>query len=405
MSRIRRLREVEREYALLNTPFMRYTAFISYNSADDRWAKWLQRKLETYNMPTVIRNEKDVVVRKDKKREKFRVFRYRANLNTVSLSNGLSQELDESRWLIVICTPNSAKSKWVGKEIQHFIDTGRKNRIIPFIVNGESYSGGPDECLHPVLRAAFPDRDILGANINDYGDAPFFLKKRKALIRVVSYLIEIPDAYNYLWNHHRWHLLANAVIVALGAVLVLSAVLLALKHNRSFDSGIRLYDQTLENPFLPSPDSVRISLLLDNETKELVLTSVDTSSVFMNIPGKYANHKLPLKVEAFGYQYIDTVVTIRRNGDNEIGMRRDDTFGILAGTIVDENNCAVADARIEVEGCVALSSADGQFEVSIPIEKQRPCPHVIISKPGFRTEEYRSASIGRRWRVLLIRER
>ena len=42
MSRISRLREVEREYALLNTPFMKYTAFISYNSADDRWAKWLQ---------------------------------------------------------------------------------------------------------------------------------------------------------------------------------------------------------------------------------------------------------------------------------------------------------------------------------------------------------------------------
>lgn len=275
---------------------MKYTAFISYNSADDRWAKWLQRKLESYNMPTVIRNEKDVVVRKNEKREKFRVFRYRANLNTVSLHSGLSQELDDSRWLIVICSPNSAKSEWVGKEIQHFIDTGRKDRIIPFIVSGKPYSGDGDECLNPALKAAFPEKDVLGVNINDYGDAPFFLKKRKALIRVVSYLIEIPDAYNYLWNHHRWHLLGSFAMGGVAAALVLMAVILAVRHNQSFDSGIRLYEQTAANHYLPGPDSVRVRLQLDNETKELVLASVDTASVFKNIPGKYANRRLPLTV-------------------------------------------------------------------------------------------------------------
>ena len=65
---------------------MKYIAFISYNSKDDRWAKWLQRKLEAYNMPVVIRNEKDEVVRREEKPTKLRVFRYRADLNTVSLN-------------------------------------------------------------------------------------------------------------------------------------------------------------------------------------------------------------------------------------------------------------------------------------------------------------------------------
>ena len=108
---------------------MKYTAFISYNSKDDRWAKWLQRKLEAYSMPVVIRNEQDEVVRREEKPEKLRVFRYRADLNTVSLNEGLAKELDDARWLIVICSPNSAKSAWVGKEIQHFLDTGRRERL------------------------------------------------------------------------------------------------------------------------------------------------------------------------------------------------------------------------------------------------------------------------------------
>jgi hypothetical protein len=30
---------------------MRYTAFISYSHADEAWARWLMRRLETYRVP------------------------------------------------------------------------------------------------------------------------------------------------------------------------------------------------------------------------------------------------------------------------------------------------------------------------------------------------------------------
>ena len=32
-------------------------AFISYKREDEKWAKWLQRKLENYKLPAVIRKE------------------------------------------------------------------------------------------------------------------------------------------------------------------------------------------------------------------------------------------------------------------------------------------------------------------------------------------------------------
>ena len=215
---------------------MKYTAFISYNSKDDRWAKWLQRKLEAYSIPVVIRNEKDEVVRREEKQKKLRVFRYRADLNTVSLNEGLAKELDEARWLIVICSPNSAKSEWVGKEIQHFLDTGRRDHILPFIVSGTSYSGDENECLNPVLKAAFPDGDILGVNIDDYGDDPRIYRKRKALVRTVSLLIEVPDAYSYLWNRYRMRFWEGVVLKAAGAVAVVLLLLWAWHYNAEFDT-------------------------------------------------------------------------------------------------------------------------------------------------------------------------
>ncbi len=34
-----------------------YFAFISYKEEDAKWAKWLQRKLEHYKLPTALRKE------------------------------------------------------------------------------------------------------------------------------------------------------------------------------------------------------------------------------------------------------------------------------------------------------------------------------------------------------------
>ena len=35
----------------------RYFAFISYSRKDERWAKWLQNRLETYHLPAAVRKQ------------------------------------------------------------------------------------------------------------------------------------------------------------------------------------------------------------------------------------------------------------------------------------------------------------------------------------------------------------
>lgn len=382
---------------------MKYTAFISYNSKDDRWAKWLQRKLEAYNFPVVIRNEKAEVIRRDEKPQKLRVFRYRSDLNTVSLNEGLAQELDEARWLIVICSPNSAKSIWVGKEIQHFLDTGRRDHILPFIVRGTSYSSDENECLNPVLKAAFPDGDILGVNIDDYGDDPRIYRKRKALVRTGSMLIEVPDAYSYLWNRYRMHFWEGVALKAAGTAAIVLLLMWTWHYNAEFDTQIRLNDTTPSNPYLPTPDSLKVMLMLDNEDKTLVLTESDGTSIYKNLPGRFANQEAQLTFNAEGYEPVDTVVTLQRNGEISLNIHRDDTYGVLAGIIIDEKGQPVCGAMVEVEGLTCTSQEDGSFRLHIPIEKQKPCPHVRISKTGYQTEEYTRQGVGLNWQVMLLK--
>lgn len=382
---------------------MKYTAFISYNSKDDRWAKWLQRKLEAYSLPVVIRNEKDEVVRREDNVKKLRVFRYRADLNTISLNEGLAKELDEARWLIVICSPNSAKSAWVGKEIQHFLDTGRRDHILPFIVDGTSYSGDENECLNPVLKAAFPDGDLLGVNIDDYGDDPRIYRKRKALVRTVSILVEVPDAYSYLWNRYRLRFWEGVALKATGMLAVVLLLLWAWHYNAEFETRIRLVDTTPPNKALPAPDSLKVALMLDNEEKTLVLKESNGTATYKNLPGRFANQQARLTFSADGYESVDTIVNLERDGEVQVNIHHDNTYGVLAGTIVDEDGNPLGGATVEVEGLMTTSNPDGTFELNIPIERQKLYPYVRISKQGFQTEEFTKQSVGRNWMVLMRR--
>ncbi len=138
----------------------KYYAFISYNHRDCKEAKGLQKKLEHYRLPVVAREEigEDVRIRP--------VFRYVENLSLGVLRDQIKKELDASKYLIVICSPNSAKPNvkgehWVNDEVERFIKLGRKEYIIPVIVDGEPNAGDDRECFPPALREA----GIVGANL------------------------------------------------------------------------------------------------------------------------------------------------------------------------------------------------------------------------------------------------
>lgn len=166
----------------------KYYAFISYTKRDEKWAKWLQYELEHYKLPSNLNGRSDLP-------ENIRpVFKDTTELSPGNLSDQIYEALDLSKFLIVICSPRSAESYWVNLEVKTFIEMGKVENIIPFIIDGNAFAKIPiDECFPPALRELPSEREILGANINESG-------KHAASVKVVAKMFNIK--FDVLWQRY-----------------------------------------------------------------------------------------------------------------------------------------------------------------------------------------------------------
>ena len=127
----------------------KYFAFISYSHRDEKWAKFIQDELEGYKLPNVIRKE----VNRELPKRIHPIFRDATDLGVGLLEDNLKAELAESKYLIVICSPNSAKENadgkcWVDSEVHYYArELKRGNRIIPIIIEGT-----PNEAFCKTLK-------------------------------------------------------------------------------------------------------------------------------------------------------------------------------------------------------------------------------------------------------------
>lgn len=201
----------------------KYKAFISYQRKDERWASWFQKKLEYYKMPIEIAKahpEAPHAIRP--------IFKDTTNLNGATLTGSINAALEDSKYLIVICSPNVVRSRWVSKEVQFFIDNDRSEYIIPVIVDGVPHSDIPgQECLPENIRGLKREDELLCINIDDSG-------RETAVIRIVSRMTGI--SFDSLWQRYRREERTrnNIRIAVLSALLLLASMtaFLFMSQNR-----------------------------------------------------------------------------------------------------------------------------------------------------------------------------
>jgi WD40 repeat protein len=205
-----------------------YWGFISYSHADKAVAVWLHRALERFRVPRAFVGRQAPAGRVGKYVKPF--FRDQDEFAaSADLGERINRALDASRFLIVVCSPASARSRWVNQEIARFRLTATgSERVLCLIASGEpnaSAAGRPEqECFPPALfttlettRGRLEGLEPIAADIRPGHDT-----HRRATIRLVAAMIEV--GFDALWrrDRRRWRqqLAAGtaAVALTLGAI-------------------------------------------------------------------------------------------------------------------------------------------------------------------------------------------
>ena len=342
----------------------KYYAFISYNSKDTEWGKRVQKKLEHYRMPATLCKERGW-----ERKPINPVFFAPTDIQPGGLTDELQERLKASRNLIVICSPNSAKSEWVGKEIEFFHQLGRTKQIHFFIVDGVPHSGDPDtECFNPIVDTlGLPE--ILGANIHEKIYRWPWLNKERAYVQLVSKLLGVE--FDAIWQRHKRQLIRNIIAWTIGALIVLATLLGVWIANQPVDVEVRLNEASVHNDNLPPLENAVVTMTLDNETKVDTVRSLDSGIIFMNIPHRFINDRVRVRVECQNFLTTDTVVVL--SDRVSIGVRRDpEVFGNVHFKLWNPDTEQTSpNTEVNVDGHSVKSDANGYVMLSIPLPEQK----------------------------------
>lgn len=133
----------------------RYRAFICYSQQDNREAARLHRRIESFRVPKRLRGSHG---RHGLVSESLApIFRDRDELAaSANIGERLHDALARSDFLIVLCSPAAARSKWVNAEIETFcaLAPGNCERVLAVLLGGEPAVGdSTTECFPRALLA------------------------------------------------------------------------------------------------------------------------------------------------------------------------------------------------------------------------------------------------------------
>jgi len=219
----------------------KYCAFLSFSAQDNgassagaievgrlQWGNWLRDALNTFPVPADfaghINAHGEIVPERI-----AAIFQDDQELPAgAGLSVAVREALEQSRCLIVICSPRSAKSAHVNEAVRYFRQLGRGSRILPIVIAGEPNASAArqpglfldDECFvpamcHPVLpdgtldttrqergyifadaRHGEDKREVL---VKDYHNVETELERAK--IQLIAGLIGV--GFNGLWQREQ----------------------------------------------------------------------------------------------------------------------------------------------------------------------------------------------------------
>lgn len=357
-------------------------AFISYSHQDTKIAKWLQHKLEQYYIPQKVYSKVPKENLPPNGTHYLRpIFLDKTDLTGGVLYDTLRENLEQSRYLIVLCSPNSANSEWVSKEVQTFVETGRLDYIIPIVIDGVPYldaqiAAGKNpigqECMPKYLvefTRKHPDKELLGIDLRTSG-------YEGTIIKTVSKMLGMQ--FDVLWNRQarRTRTRLATFLTAIIAFFLVTAFYFTPMQLTYTVANIEAAEG------LPLPDDAMITI---EGTSYNLGSRLDTTITLKTRPGYYRGRKLPV---VFTATYFDTIRTEFNLGygiskDDILYITRNNTFAVFAGHVIDQDGNPLSGAKVSVRQSSSTTNQDGAFKIILPQSEQAEEQAIIIEKNGY----------------------
>jgi tetratricopeptide (TPR) repeat protein len=239
-----------------------YRVFLSCSKRDKVWGKWLQSALDNYRI------DRDLVGRRTPAgavpKALGPVYRDHAIADDRPLGEPTLAILRASQYLVVLCSPDAAKSRCVNEQIRYFTSLGRADRIIPVIVDGEP--GDPArECFAPALRFSLrhnrllTDRrgDPVAATARLDRDGKERVKHKVAAALLCLCLHDVERGAHRVRKRRLWIRSGSVVIALLALGLAWQAGTAWARYQLSHDGA--LLERTLQGAALVTSSAVAAS--------------------------------------------------------------------------------------------------------------------------------------------------
>lgn len=140
-----------------------------------------------------------------------------------------------------------------------------------------------------------------------------------------------------------------------------------------------------------------ITLTYGDKTEMLAISS---EVIFKQIPSRYKRSSIRLLFKSNGYQTIDT--NVRPGNLIELAIQRDNSLGVIFGSVKDEMLQPVGDAMVTVKDLRVKTDQFGSFNLIIPLDKQAEEQRLTVYKEGFQTWDFTGTpSQTQGWKIIL----
>lgn len=262
----------------INKDSVKYDAFISYRHSelDSFVAQTLHKQLESFKLPKNVARRKIVQAKRGDhtdtaadelqagsyvpetddtasmtemvKTRISRVFRDREELPLVTnLADPITEALQNSEYLIVICSPRLPESMWCRKEIETFIALHDREHVLAVLVEGEPDVSFPEELLYKEVEETMSDGSVttrkipvepLAADVRGANQREIRRKIKSELLRLVAPMFDCN--YDDLKQRHREQRTRRIIMtsVSVSAIclsfgLISTTMALQIKHQNT----------------------------------------------------------------------------------------------------------------------------------------------------------------------------